>query len=132
MLVSVTAVNYVRLLAQTPHYFGLGKVAIVLSQLVDGSKFRLRITCPHCTMPLLQQNGQKKKIQQTNKKINATAVLSKNCLVALQEFFFFGKRLLQREDAFETPSEKVSLELKDLTLLMSIMARIFFFLDSFE
>lgn len=45
VLVSVTAVNHVSLLAQTAHYCGLCKVAIVLSQLAGGTKRRFRITC---------------------------------------------------------------------------------------
>lgn len=48
VLVSVTAVNYVSLLAQTPHYCGLCKVAIVLSQFAGGTNRRCKITCFHC------------------------------------------------------------------------------------
>lgn len=49
MLVSVTAVNYVSLLAQTSYYCGLSKVAIELSQVAGGTKHTFRITCLLCT-----------------------------------------------------------------------------------
>lgn len=45
VLVTVIAVNYVSLLAQTLYYCGLCKVAIELSQLVGGTKHRFRTTC---------------------------------------------------------------------------------------
>lgn len=45
VLVSMTAVNYVSLLAQAPYYCGLCKVEIEFSQLACGTKHRFRKSC---------------------------------------------------------------------------------------